>query len=110
MISDLPLEILHAIASNLNFEDFSRLRQVVQLEWGPANIKKYAKVRLNAFRTTPCWPKRCVVCGDQVISHIYWKRGVTVAFVPWCTLHIDDTILKDVDMYCVRGLGIDVLN
>lgn len=103
---DMPFDLLHHMAEYLDVLDFSRWRLVVRRMFRARHVIEYSHARLQSLK--PRTIRRCVLCSDDALSHLEWKHGSRRQSVPWCAAHIDEDILMEIDIYCVRSLGVNL--
>ena len=106
-ILDLPLDIILKIEELLPVNDLCQWRVVRYFEWNFGHLYRYGfhklRERMNAKRQR----MRCIQCNHCCITEIEWVNGLRRAYVPWCTIHIDPTILNGIELYCVGGLDVN---
>lgn len=106
---DLPTEIIqHELFKSVLLTDFVKLRLVcTQLSHLPWNIPTRTVLYRRRFRTPSLLSThaRCVVndCSNRRLTAIVWDE-LYVPQLPYCRLHVDPFVLREVDVYCYDSL------
>ena len=103
-----PDDILAHLKVFLTTSDISCLRRVIRLQWHGSDVFSFGynslKNKILSIRQAPRIKAICAQCGCVAMTDVQWKCGMFRGFLPWCRMHVDRTILKEVDVYC---LGIE---
>lgn len=107
---DIPCDLLGYMEGYLNVADFSAWRLVARRAFRARHIVDYSHSRLQVLTRPRNIIRRCALCNDDALSQLEWMDGSRRKTVPWCATHIDADILRDIDVYCVRSLGVNMLD
>ena len=111
----IPHEIVILFTKFMNVYTFSVFRYVYRLNWTFEKIKQYGTMnikkiedkcsRIPEYTTTMSFQNiyfsKCVECKQQCVSFIEWKTGHKRLSLPWCALHVPDTIMERVECFCI---------
>jgi len=103
---DFHEDILLHVEQFMDVDTFKNWRFVLKTKW---NIKLVTKHCIKTFENRTCLsPRKCVVfnCNHPCLTQLNWIDNNVKDFVPWCAVHIDPIILKEIDMYCIGCLEI----
>ena len=101
---ELCEDIIECIEKHMDLKTFCNWRLVYRRKWNLNILRTDAKIKLQMFE--PKQKIKCSVCDcdNQCLTQLVWIDDLDRNFVPWCALHIDKSILLNIDMYCVGVL------
>lgn len=102
-LSDLPKEIIEIIENfveDSSIYSFLSVNKYMRLQKKTTSIVFRIALR-NLNEHIPKQMKKCIICNHDCLTQIHWQDGNKRCWIPWCIIHTDALILKNIDIYCM---------
>lgn len=94
----LPEDIVELLVTHLDARSMSNFKRSVRSKWTTQHIFEHSRNILSQPVRTR---RKCMQCNQDAISFLSWRHGQKRDWVPWCSLHIPEHILDDIDCFCI---------